>query len=301
MTADTFKMTAPDGTDVHCCRWLPAEPKATVQIVHGGAEHAGRYARLDGALVESGYGVYAEDHRGHGHTAASLGDMGPPNGFENTCDDVTRLGTHAKEAHPGLPLVILGHSIGSLITQRVITGAGETYRAVALSGSPSVDVLTNASVLVDDAIAANGRNAPGDELQMQIFASFLEGLGEIRTPFDWLSRDPVEVDKYIADPMCGFALNVGAWRDIIDGALPTTDAELVRQIPQDLPVYIFSGDADPVHDNGGAIAQLSDRYEAAGLQNVRVRLYEGGRHEMFNETNRAEVTDELLAWLDSVV
>lgn len=304
MKTDTFEMNAEDGTNVFCYQWLPDETKAAVQIVHGGAEHAGRYARLAEALTSRGYAVYAEDHRGHGRTANGadkLGDMGSANGLIHVCEDVIALSQHIKTTHPGVPLIILGHSIGSLITQRVLIGNGNAYAGAVLSGSPSVDVLTNAQPLIHVALDNAGRDGPGDELQMQIFASFLDGLGEIRTPFDWLSCDPAEVDRYIEDPLCGFALRTGAWQDIADAASMTADGEALAAIPSDLPIYIFSGTDDPVHDRGRAIHQLLEQYSKVGISSVAKRLYDGGRHEMFNETNRDEVTNDLIEWLEQQV
>jgi len=304
MEQENFTITAQDGTDVHCYRWVVESPRGVVQIVHGGAEHAGRYARLARKLNDAGYVVYAEDHRGHGHTAvqeSDLGDMGPANGLVNTCADVAALSSHIRNYFPQLPLIILGHSIGSLITQRVLIEHGGLYTGAVLSGSPSVDVIVNAQPLMDAALENTGRDGPGDELQMQIFASFLDGLGEIRTPFDWLSRDPAEVDRYIEDPLCGFALRVGAWQDIAEAAKKTRDEDALAAIPSDLPMYIFSGADDPVHDRGRAIHQLLEQYARAGVSSVEKRLYDGGRHEMFNEINRDEVTNDLIAWLERQV
>jgi alpha-beta hydrolase superfamily lysophospholipase len=304
MNSTNFTLDRQDGAAVYCYAWVPDSVRGIVQIVHGGAEHAGRYARLAEALTARDFAVYAEDHRGHGRTApdaSSLGDMGPANGLDRVCYDVLALSQHAREAHPGVPLVILGHSIGSLITQRVLIANGGDYDGAVLSGSPSIGVLLDADDAVDELVNTLGRDAPGDELQMQMFASFLETLGDIRTPFDWLSRDEAEVDKYIDDALCGFALRIGAWRDIIDAARLTVNDEAVANVPNDLPIYVFSGDADPVHNGGEAIDSLCDRYAKAGVSRLQRRMYKGGRHEMFNETNRDEVTADLLCWLDSVV
>lgn len=304
MNSTNFTLERQDGAAVYCYAWVPARVRCIVQIVHGGAEHAGRYTRLAEALTARGFAVYAEDHRGHGRTApdvASLGDMGAANGLDRVCHDVVALSHHARGNHPGVPFVILGHSIGSLITQRVLITNGDDYQGAVLSGSPSIGVLLDADAAVDELINTLGRDAPGDELQMQMFASFLETLGDVRTPFDWLSRDDSEVDKYIDDPLCGFALRIGAWRDIIDTARFTVNDEAVANVPNDLPIYVFSGDADPVHNKGEAIDSLCERYAKAGVSRLVRRMYAGGRHEMFNETNRDEVTADLLCWLDSVV
>jgi len=226
--AREFTRQASDGTGIHCYEWPLDKPRGIVQIVHGGAEHAGRYQPFAEALNEQGYGVLAADNRGHGKTAGlndGFGDMGPANSLENVCDDVAALGAWARDQYPGVPLVIFGHSIGSLITQRVLIDHGDYYAAAILSGSPSVDVLHQAKPLVEQALQQAGRNVPAEELQMAMFSSFMESIDDPRTPFDWLSRDPAEVDKYIEDGMCGFALSLGAWFDIAEAG-PLTASQV---------------------------------------------------------------------------
>ena len=168
MNPRQFVMEAADGTLICCYEWPVEEPDSIVQLVHGGAEHAARYQHFAQALNEHGYLVLAEDHRGHGETAVlgkGLGNMGGSNSLAAVCSDVVELTSRAKVRYPNLPIVIFGHSIGSLTTQRVLISNGGDYAAAILSGSPSVDVLQQAKPLVDKALAAHGRDAPAEELQ----------------------------------------------------------------------------------------------------------------------------------------
>lgn len=304
MNDSQFKLASGDGREFHCYKWSNSEPRAIVQIVHGAAEHAGRYADFASALVDRGFAVFAEDHRGHGLTVASneaLGNMGPANALERVSGDVLRLTEHAGSEFPGVPLVLFGHSMGSLISQLVLTISGERYDAVVLSGSASSDIMVQAKPAIDEAVARQGRDAPAEELQMSMFSAFAEAFEVPRTPFDWLSRDPAEVDKYIEDPLCGFPLSNGAWQDMAEAAPRTTDPAQLRQIPAALPILIFSGADDPVHVGGTAIDQIHSGYRDAGLGRVDKHLYPGGRHEMLNELNKEEVFADVIGWIEKTL
>jgi alpha-beta hydrolase superfamily lysophospholipase len=299
------QLTSSDGRTFHYYQWAAdVPPRAIVQIVHGAAEHAGRYAPFAEALVARGWAVVAEDHRGHGRTiavGATPGDMGPANAIERVADDVLQLAQHAQAQYPGIPVVLFGHSMGSLISQRVLARRGALYAAAVLSGSLAVDLVAQAKPAIDEAVRRQGRDAPAAELQSAMFGALMQGFKDPRTPFDWLSRDAAEVDKYINDPLCGFPLSNGAWQDIAESALRTLDADESKKIPAALPVLILSGTDDPVHLNGLAIQQLHDRLRGAGVTRLTRRLYPGGRHEMLNELNRDEVVSETIAWIDSIL
>lgn len=299
----TFIFTAPDDTQIYCHRWPVDKPNAIVQIVHGGAEHAGRYHALARALNEQGYAVYAEDHRGHGRTGeinTKLGDMGQANAFERVCDDVLALGQRAKTENPGIPLVIIGHSLGSLITQRILLQHSEDYTAAVLSGSPDILGIAAGAELVHAEVDRLGRDQVSEVLEAATVENFANAVPDARTPFDWLSRDRHQVQLYADDPWCGYALCTGVWQDLIAAMLVTTEVSAVAAtLRRDLPVYIVSGSDDPVHADWSAIERLAGNYRDCGLQDVTVKNYPGGRHEMFNETNRDEVVAQLLDWLDS--
>ena len=299
----TFIFTAPDDTQIYCHRWPVEKPTAIVQIVHCGAEHAGRYHALAQSLNKQGYAVYAEDHRGHGRTGeinTKLGDMGEANAFERACDDVLALGRRAKTEYPDIPLAIIGHSLGSLITQRILLQHSDEYTAAVLSGSPDILGIAAGAELVHAEVDRLGRDQVSDVLEAATVENFANAVPDAQTPFDWLSRDRQQVQLYADDPWCGYALCTGVWQDLIAAMLVTTETSAVAAtLRRDLPVYILSGSEDPVHAGWSAIERLAGNYRDCGLQDITVKNYPGGRHEMFNETNRDEVVDELLAWLDS--
>jgi len=294
----TFRLLSEDKREFHCYQWNNPSPHAIVQIVHGIAEHAMRYEHFAEALVKKGFAVFAEDHRGHGQTAGlAKGDMGPANALDRVCDDVVRLTLHARSEFPGIPVVLFGHSMGSLISQLVLQRNSDLYQAVVLSGSPSVDVLAQARPMIEQAVAVSGRDAPAEALQMAMFGAFMEGIANPRTPFDWLSRDPAEVDRYIEDPLCGFIMTNGAFQDIAAAAARTTDPQPTGNISADLAMLILSGSADPAHLGGTALEQLHSRYSEMGLTRLSKRIYPEGRHEMLNEINRGEVIGDIIAWM----
>ena len=138
--------------------------------------------------------------------------------LEHVVGDMIHLTSHARSEFPGMPVILFGHSMGSLIAQRVLATQGELYRAAVLCGSLSVDVLAPVKPMIDDAVRQAGRDASAEALQGAMFASLMQGFANPRTPFDWLSRDAQEVDKYIADPCCGFALTLGSWQDVAQSA-----------------------------------------------------------------------------------
>ncbi|MET0577354.1 MAG: alpha/beta hydrolase, partial [Ilumatobacteraceae bacterium] len=156
--------------------------------------------------------------------------------------------------------------------------------AAVLSGTTAVDVIA----------------AGIDTTQPADLSAFNAAFEPARTDYDWLSRDEAEVDLYVADPDCGFGVDAAGTADMMSGAAALGDPERLAGIRNDLPIYVFSGDADPLAGGGALIEMVADRYRAAGVEDVTVRLYPGARHETLNETNRNEVTADLVDWLDRV-
>jgi alpha-beta hydrolase superfamily lysophospholipase len=284
-----FTLTAPDGAAIAAFRVLPAgPPKAIVQIAHGMAEHFARYERLADRLAAVGYAVYGADHRGHGQSAAvaGLGSFGE-GGFQAVVGDMARLTRLAKTEQPALPLILLGHSMGSFASQLYLLEHGGELAGLVLSGTAAVDLLL-AQML------ANGGPVGLEALN----ASFEPG----RTGFEWLSRDEAEVDAYVADPLCGFALDEGSMQSIFGLASQARHDPRLAAAPKGLPIYVISGEFDPVTGpNQAFVGGLLDSYRAAGLTRIDHRVYPGARHELFNETCRVAVEDDLIAWLDKVV
>ena len=307
MQSSTSTFQASDGHAIHVHEWLPDDGvarKGLVHIAHGMGEHAARYARLGEALTASGFVVYANDHRGHGKTAAKPEDLGwfaEQDGFRRVELDLEELVADEKRRHPGLPVFLLGHSMGSYLAQRFLIERGEILAGAVLSGTggkPSL--LASAGRLVArierKRLGARGKS---NLLRDLSFGAFNKPFEPGRTKFDWLSRDAAEVDKYVADPLCGFDSTTSLWVELLDALAFIADPIKQARIPKKLPVYIFAGSEDPVGEKTKSIVQLLGAYERAGLADVSHKFYEGARHETLNETNRDEVTRDLVAWLEA--
>ncbi|MEQ8436698.1 MAG: alpha/beta hydrolase [Ilumatobacter fluminis] len=286
MTSQQSSFTsAADGTQIATTEWTDVEgdPRGVVQIAHGLAEHGARYDRFARALNAAGFQAFATDHRGHGRTGQhDLGRFGAP-GFDGLAADVAQYGAQLTDAHPGLPVFLFGHSMGSFASQMVMIDSSEQYAGVVLSGSTAMDAL-----------AAAMANAPADApAGLEAFNAGFER----RTGYEWLSRDEAEVDAYVADPWCGF--------DVPDETMPLLFGPAERlslpselgKIRGDLPVLIASGSDDPLAGGGQLVELLGQRYRDAGIADVTVTVYPGARHEILNETNRDEVTADVVGWL----
>ncbi|XOV88479.1 MAG: alpha/beta hydrolase [Pseudomonadota bacterium] len=301
--SDTFEFTASDGHKVFCYRWLPhANPRALVHIAHGMGEHAGRYDFLASRLVDAGYAVYANDHRGHGRTAEVPGQFGE-DGWNRAIADLYELIASHQQAWPGKPLILLGHSMGAMLTQQYMATHGNTLDAVILSGSPGFAGRLQGWVsrlLVRFECWRVGPLGSSPLLQRVLFGSankaFEQDLPE-PTGFEWLSRDNDQVRAYIDDPLCGFVPCPGSLSDIFAGASWTQTREAVSAIPPVLPVYVFSGTDDPVHNRRKNMDRMLLSFGQQGIT-PETRFYAGGRHEMLNETNREEVVADVINWLN---
>jgi alpha-beta hydrolase superfamily lysophospholipase len=272
---ETSTLTDPDGVEITWYRWLPdGPPKAVLHVLHGWGEHAGRYERFAAAATASGLAVYADDHRGHGRTglaaAGGIGDLGP-RGMDGVLMAVRAVSAEAFGAHPGLPRLLLGHSWGSFLAQRYLRRWG---------GELAGAVLTGTTLRRPDAPARTG--------------SLNDAFEPAATPYDWLSRDAAEVQKYVDDPWCGFERMAGRPSASASATAPSEPDD--SAVPKDLPILVANGSADPIGGAEGGTA-LAAHYRAAGVRHVDLQLYDGARHELLNETNRDEVTADLLAWL----
>jgi alpha-beta hydrolase superfamily lysophospholipase len=282
MRRDDFSFNSEDGLEIAYYRWrAPGKAAAIVQIAHGMGEHSLRYAHVAEFLNQNGFHVYANDHRGHGRTAKgreSLGDFGN-GGWNGLVADMVTL-THLARTREGrLPVVLLGHSMGSFAAQQYVLDNSALIAGLVLSGSAAVDKLA-----ID----------PSQEADLTAFNRAFE---PARTQHDWLSRDPAAVDAYEADPLCGFGINKTAMQTMAAGASRLVDPAALTQIRKDLPIYIFAGDKDPINHGLEWLKPVAERYRAAGIANVSEKYYPEGRHEMLNETNRDEVMRDLVSWL----
>jgi alpha-beta hydrolase superfamily lysophospholipase len=299
-TGELHQLQGADGSRVRYRRWLPdGDVRATVQLVHGASEHSGRYARLADALTARGIGVWAMDLRGHGRTAEStgIGRFGNGLGVDTVLDDVDGLHLVIADEHPGVPRVLLGHSMGSIIALASAERNGADLTALVLSGPIGVaPQLADSVTALEEAVAAGAADHALDAL-----GPFNEKFEPARTRYDWLSRDPAEVDKYVTDPLSGdeMPLTVAYAAAVFALAVRAATPEAVATLPDGLPVLLLSGQLDPVGgDDAVQVTALAQLFTERGLP-VEQHVYPEARHEVFNETNRDEVVGDLLAWLDA--
>ncbi|CAI8742482.1 Lysophospholipase, alpha-beta hydrolase superfamily [Pseudomonas marginalis] len=305
MNHSTFWLTANDRSRLYVNHWMPDGPaKAVVMLSHGMAEHSGRYAPLAEALCSAGYGVYAPDQRGHGRTAdeGTLGLYAEKDGWNKVVGDLASLNQHIGQQHPGLPIILLGHSMGSYIAQAYLLHHSASLHGAILSGSNFQPVaLYRAARLIARAErlrqGVRGRSAL---IEFLSFGSFNKAFKPNRTAFDWLSRDPNEVDKYINDPLCGFRCTNQLWIDLLGGLQQISKASNLAQIDPGLPILVMGGECDPVSE-GKRLKSLAHALREAGSQHLQLNIYPQARHEVFNETNRDEVTADVLRWLDQAL
>ncbi|WLH83570.1 alpha/beta hydrolase [Pseudomonas sp. FP2338] len=305
MNHSTFWLTANDRSRLYVNQWLPDGPaKAMIMLSHGMAEHSGRYARLAEALCAAGYGLYALDQRGHGRTAdeGTLGLYAEKDGWNKVVGDLASLNQHIGQQQPGLPIILLGHSMGSYIAQAYLLHHSASLDGAILSGSnfQPVALYRAAGVIARLERARQGLRGRSALIDFLSFGSFNKAFKPNRTAFDWLSRDPLEVDTYINDPLCGFRCTNQLWIDLLGGLQQISKASNLAQIDPGLPMMVMGGECDPVSE-GKRLKSLAHALREAGCQNLQLNIYPQARHEVFNETNRDEVTADVLKWLEQAL
>ena len=286
------RICTPDGT-----------PRGIVQIAHGIAEHIGRYEGFMRFLAENSYVAVGNDHLGHGKSAScpeELGLFAEKDGWNFVVEDMKKLQELTKEQFPNLPYIFFGHSMGSFLTRTFLILHPDLYDAAILSGTGHQSpALVNGGYLAAELMTKiNGPRASGKALNDMAFGSYCKKIDDPRTPFDWLSRDNGAVDEYIASPLCGFICKTSLYRDMMGGLKFLTNRRNISKMNKKHPIYFMSGAEDPVGDYGAGVEKAYKAFCDAGLTDVMIRLYPGGRHEMLNEINRDEVMQDILNWLN---
>jgi alpha-beta hydrolase superfamily lysophospholipase len=287
--------------------WAPdGEPKAVLQLHHGMVEYIDRYDAFATSAADRGYLVAGLDFIGHGDSAtpAQLGHTGvpPADGSNVFVADAAAFRDHLDALYPGLPHFIFGHSMGSFVVRAYLAQRGAGLAGAVIMGTGTVPAATVKSAA--GLLGLFGRFYPPDH-HSPFFAKLVLGANNKpfakggRTPFDWLSRDPAEVDKYIADPRCGGTFTLAANRQLLQAFSLASDPAAYDATPKDLPLLVVSGQADPVGGMGAGVRQVVQAYRAAGVKDVTCLLYPEARHEILNETNKAAVAGDLLDWLDA--
>ncbi|MCD5995874.1 lysophospholipase [Pseudomonas sp. CDFA 602] len=301
MNHEAFWLDTHDHCRLYVNAWLPdVAPRAVVMVAHGMAEHSGRYARLGEALSAAGIAVYAHDQRGHGKTAAQgrLGHFARQDGWNKVVDDLAVLGQSIAMRHPDAALFLFGHSMGSYIAQAYLMHHGASLQGAVLSGSnfQPVALYRSASLIARFERLRQGREGRSALIDWLSFGSFNKAFKPTRTAFDWLSRDPQEVDNYIRDPLCGFRCTNQFWLDLLGGLQKISKRSNLSQIDSSLPLLIIGGECDPV-SAGKRLKDLADALAESGHQVLQLNVYPQARHELLNEINRDEVIRDLLDWL----
>jgi alpha-beta hydrolase superfamily lysophospholipase len=307
MPSDRVELVRPGNVHLVVHRWTPAADIPVVGgilVVHGLAEHGARYARFAADANARGYVVYAPDHRGHGQTAArdeDVGHFGDRDGWQAVVADLAAVAAAGRDAYPDVPWFLLGHSMGTTLSLHLLAEAGPRFRAVVLSAPPGfVGPIRHVGALVTRLERWRlGRRGKSWLLDKMSFGDFNKAFAPARTAFDWLSRDPDEVDHYVADPRCGFLVTNQHWLDHLAAIEAYHHAPLLARLPKDVPLSILAGDADPVSQGGRQIKPFLAALRVAGLKQATFKAYAGARHEILNETNRAEVTADVLGHFDA--
>ena len=300
----TFSFPSSDGVHaIQVREWRPEHPpRGVIQIVHGVAEHVGRYDQAARFLASCGFLVCGGDHLGHGRTAKAgeFGYFADKNGWDLVVRDVRRLRELAGEQHPGLPYFLLGHSMGSFLTRTYLIRWPGTVDGAILSGTGQepAPLVAFGRAASEALCALRGPKYVSDLVYQLSLGAYNRKFRPNRTTGDWLSRDQALVDEGLRDPLCSFRPTVSMFRDMMAGLQFIGNGRNLKKMDPDTPVYFFSGDQDPVGSMGKGVKKVAGMFHRAGCRDVTVKLYPGGRHEMLHETNRQEVLDDLHSWLE---
>lgn len=304
---ESFNIKTPDGTEIKATKYIPkTDSIGSVIIVHGMAEHQKRYSEFAEILNDNHFTVYTYDQRGHGETAGSIEKIGffaPKNGWDKVVSDLHLLVEIVKEENSELPLFILGHSMGSFVTRSYIISGSPHINGVIFSGTAgSAGLLGKAGIFISAMVALfRGKEFPSKIMDSLSFGDFNKAFKPNRTKFDWLSKDESAVDKYINDTYCGTVFSAQFFNDMLKGIEKANNPKFAKLISNDLPMFLFSGKDDPVGDFGKGVVKVEAMYKECGIKNIKTILYEKGRHEMLNETNKKDVYSDIVNWLNAQI
>lgn len=299
---DSITVEAEDGQDVDVLVWRPGrEPRGLVQIIAGMCEYAARYDDLATLLAARGWTVIAVEQRGEGPRAAALGQLGrlPERGYQQLLDDIVQVAGRARDQHPGLPWVVLGHSMGSFLARVLAARRGDRMAGLALlgTGGPLGPAGRAGIALARAQTVALGPDHPSPLMNSLAFGPFNSAFRPARTDFDWLSRDRRQVDAYVADPLCGYVCSSRFYLELLRLMDAANSLDAMRATPIGLPVGLFSGAEDPVGGAGRGVRRVARGLRDAGVREVGLTLYPGARHELLHEVNRRQVQADVVEWV----
>ena len=303
MSESTF-LSSDGRTQLYYREYRPdGEAVGIVQIVHGVIEHIARYDEFASFLAQNGYIVVGLDLLGHGRSisdAGSLGFFSESDGWNKVVQDIHTLYGATTARYPGKPYYLFGHSMGSFLVRTYLIRFASGMDGAVISGTGQVAPLL---VSIEKDLSAaiirrHGATYKSKLLYDLVFGHYCDKLGSVRTRSDWLTRDAAVVDQYIADPLCGFIPSAELFYEMMGGIQFISSQKNVNRMRRDLPVLFISGDCDPVGEQGKGVIRVYKSFLKAGLTDLTMKLYHGGRHEMLNELNKAEVYQDVLSWLN---
>ena len=309
MNYKSEQLTMSDGQKVVWHQWTPdGEVKACLLLSHGMVEHATRYERFAKRLTDKGFAFYAEDHRGHGETGklaeqegtGMMAHLADKDGFFRVVDDIHEEALRLREMYPNKKLFLLGHSFGSFVTQCFIEKYGECLDGVIICGSagPRLAMTRTAKVIGKIIKFFTGKHHYSKFIDNVSFGSYLAKIDDKWSDKAWLSRDKNEVQKYIDDPLCGMVCTTSFYCDMFTGLCWIHTKKHMKMIPTKLPVFIIAGAEDPVGNYGKSVTDLYNIYKNNGIADLNMKLYDGARHELFNELQHEEVETDVINFIE---
>ncbi|HPJ22377.1 MAG TPA: alpha/beta fold hydrolase [Clostridia bacterium] len=289
----------------YCCIDVRENSRAVVLVIHGMMEHSDRYGHLRKSLLDNGFGYAALDLPGHGKSITNEKPAGywPKKGFEQCREEIGELISDIKSTYR-LPVILFGHSMGSFLSKGIISKYGSQLSGCILSGTNDRQpaLLLAAGRTISSLITGiKGEAHYSKMLHDMAFGNYNKRINPVRTSNDWLTTDEAEVDKYNKDPLCGFNCTVAFYKDFTTWLSKIYDRDNLSVIPDNLPIYIFSGGDDPVGNYGKGVASFRNRLYSLGKRKILLRLYEGKRHECLNERNREEVLGHINEFCNEVL
>ena len=286
--------------DIFSKIWFGNEKRAIIQISHGMSEHVERYDDFAKFLATNGFVVCMNEHAGHGSHAKTLGYFADTDGIKHVLSDMKSLQDVLTKGYSDLPVFLLGHSMGSFLARKYITQYGDELAGCILSGTSGPNSAVGvAKIIASIQKTVKGPKSEGHLLTSMAFGSYLKRIESPVNKDAWISSVDEICKEYNADPYCGFKFTAGGFYDLFSLIDDISKKDWATKVPTNLPVYLFAGEEDPVGTYGKGVLLICNRLKEAGLKDVSIKLYPGGRHEMLNEINRQDVYKDTLDWLNN--